>query len=220
MVHAMIVTEVVDAYLGGLRPAPDPVLAEMQEQADRGHIPVVVPETGALLDVLVRASGARRIVEVGTAIGVSTLYMARALPPGGTVVSFEVDEQRHADAVQYLERAGLSDRVDLRLQDARAGLSTLEGPVDFAFIDGVKAQYGDYLEPLLPRLRPGAVLAVDNVLMSGTVAAGVSDGQWSDEQIAGMRAFNTRLLSEPSLTGTVTPVGDGVLVAVRREAPA
>jgi predicted O-methyltransferase YrrM len=213
----MIVSEAVDTYLAGLRPAPDPVLAEMQEQADRDHIPVVVPETGGLLGVLVRVSGARRVVEVGTAIGVSTLYMARALPPGGTVVSFEVDEQRHAGAVEYLERAGLSDRVDLRLQDAREGLASLEGSIDFAFIDGVKAQYGAYLEPLLPRLRPGAVLAVDNVLMSGTVAAGVSDGHWSDEQIAGMRAFTARLLSDPALAGTVTPVGDGVLVAVRRE---
>jgi predicted O-methyltransferase YrrM len=108
------------------------------------------------------------------------------------------------------------ERVDLRLQDARAGLASLEGPFDMAFIDGVKAQYGEYLELLLPLLGPGAVLAVDNVLMSGTVAEGRTDGHWSDEQITGARAFNERLLRDEELVGTVTPVGDGVLLAVRR----
>ena len=90
------------------------------------------------------------------------------------------------------------DRADLRLQDARAGLAALDGPFDMAFIDGVKAQYGDYFDLLLPLLGSGAVLAVDNVLMSGTVAEGRSDGHWSDEQIARPAAFNARLLSPTS----------------------
>jgi predicted O-methyltransferase YrrM len=85
-----------------------------------------------------------------------------------------------------------------------------------AFIDGVKAQYGDYFDALLPLLRRGAVLAVDNVLMSGTVAEGRSDGHWTDEQIAGARSFNDRLLHHDQLVGTLTPVGDGVLIAVTR----
>jgi predicted O-methyltransferase YrrM len=212
----VIVTSEVEQYLGGLRVEPDPVLAEMEEHAARDRIPIVVPETGELLRVLALARGARRIVEVGTAIGVSTLYLARALSSGGTIVSFEVDEERHAAARAYLERAGVIDRVDLRLEDARTGLARLEGPFDMAFIDGVKAQYGDYFELLLPLLGPRAVLAVDNVLMSGTVAAGRSDGHWTDEQIANARTFNERLLAHPELTGTVTPVGDGVLVAVTR----
>jgi predicted O-methyltransferase YrrM len=216
MVPTVIVTEAVSAYLAGLRPAPDPVLAEMQAQGAREGIPIVVPETGALLHVLALASGARRVVEVGTAIGVSTLYLARALPPDGTIVSFEIDEERHAAAREYLARAGVLDRADLRLEDARQGLAALEGGFDMAFIDGVKAQYGDYFEALLPLLRTGGVLAVDNVLMSGTVAEGRSDGHWTEEQIATARAFNQRLLSREDLVGTVTPVGDGLLVAVRR----
>ena len=85
-----------------------------------------------------------------------------------------------------------------------------------AFLDGVKAQYGDYFESLLPLLGPGAVLAVDNVLMSGSVAEGRGDGEWTDEQIAKIRAFNERVLGDPDFTGTLTPVGDGVLIAVRR----
>jgi caffeoyl-CoA O-methyltransferase len=211
----MIVTDAVDAYLAELRPAPDPVLAEMEAQAARERIPIVVPEAGALLHVLARARGARRIVEVGTAIGVSTLYLARALSEGGSVVSFEIDTGRHEAARDYLGRAGVGERAELRLQDAREGLASLEGPFDMAFIDGVKAQYGDYFEQLIPLLGPGAVLAVDNVLMSGTVAENRPDAQWTADQIAFARAFNERLLADERLVGTVTPVGDGVLVAVR-----
>jgi caffeoyl-CoA O-methyltransferase len=212
----VIVTEAVAAYLQSLRPEPDPVLAEMEAHAARDRVPVVEPATGQLLQVLALASGARRIVEVGTAIGVSTLYMARALSAGGTIVSFEVDPERHAAARAYLGQAGVLDRADLRLQDAREGLAALEAGVDMGFIDGVKAQYGDYLDLLLPLLRPAGVLAVDNVLMSGTVAEGRSDGGWTEAQIAGARAFNERLTTARELVATVTPVGDGVLVAVRR----
>lgn len=211
----MIVTNAVAAYLQSLEPEPDPVLAEMEAHAGRDRVPVVEPATGQLLEVLALACGARRIVEVGTAIGVSTLYMARALPADGQIVSFEVDPERHTAARDYLERAGVLDRADLRLQDAREGLATLDSGFDMAFIDGVKAQYGDYLDLLRPLLRTGGVLAVDNVLMSGTVAEGHSDGSWTDEQIAGARAFNERLVRDPQLAATVTPVGDGVLVAIR-----
>lgn len=212
----MIVTEAVERYLDGLREPPDPVLAEMEERGARDRIPIVVPQTGALLHVLALACGARRIVEVGTAIGVSTLHLARALPADGEIVSFEVDRERHDAAREYLQRAGVADRCDLRLQDARQGLAELEGDFDMAFIDGVKGQYGDYFDALVRLLRPGGVLAVDNVLMSGTVAEGRSDGHWSDDQIADMRGFNERLLRHERLTGTITPVGDGVLVAVAR----
>jgi predicted O-methyltransferase YrrM len=212
----MIVTDAVTGYLEELRAQPDPVLAEMEERGRREGIPIVQPETGALLHVLALAAGARRILEVGTAIGVSTLYLARALPEGGQVVSFEIDPERQDAARKYLERAGMLDRVDLRLQDAREGLADLPGGFDMAFVDGVKAQYGEYFDGVIPLLRAGGLLAVDNVLMSGTVAENRSDGHWSEEQIATAREFNRRLLNEPELAATLTPVGDGVLVAVKR----
>jgi predicted O-methyltransferase YrrM len=212
----VIVTDSVRAYLEQGRTPPDPVLAEMEAHAARDGIPVVVPPTGKLLQVLALAAGASRALEVGTAIGVSTLYIARGLAPGGRILSFEVDPERHRSAREYLERAGVADRADLRLQDAREGVASLKGSFDFAFVDGVKSQYVDYFEVVLPRLAPGAVLAVDNTLLSGTVAEGVSDGHWTDGQIAGVREFNERLLAHPDLVGTLTPVGDGMLIAVRR----
>lgn len=212
----MIVTQAVAGYLADLRTEPDPVLAEMQAHGAREGVPIVVPETGAILHVLALASGARRVLEVGTAIGVSTLYLARALPPHGQVISFDIDPERQAAARDYLERAGVLDRVELRLQDAREGLATLDGPFDMAFIDGVKAQYGAYFDGVLPLLRTGGLLAVDNVLMGGTVAENRSDGHWTEEQIGAAREFNRLLLADPRLVGTLTPVGDGVLVAVKR----
>jgi caffeoyl-CoA O-methyltransferase len=216
MVRAVIVTEAVDAYLARLRAEPDDVLAEMEAHGERDHVPIVVPETGALLHLVARIRGARRVVEVGTAIGVSTLYLARALPPDGEIVSFEVDAARHRAARDYLDRAGVLDRADLRLEDARTGLASLEGPFDMAFVDGVKSQYGDYLDLLFPLLGKRGVLAVDNVLMSGTAAEGRGNAYWSDEQIATMRRLTERLLAMEDFDSELLSVGDGVLVGVRR----
>lgn len=207
----MIVTEAVSSYLERIRPQPDPVLAEMEAHGAREGIPIVVPGTGRLLQILALARGARHALEVGTAIGVSTLYIARGLAPDGKIVSFEIDAERQAAARGYLERAGVLERIDLRLQDARQGLNELSGQFDFAFVDGVKSEYDAYFDALVPRLAPGAVLVVDNVLMRGSVAEGDPSARASTA-----RAFNDRLLSHPDLLGTVTPVGDGVLVAVKQ----
>ena len=212
----MIVTSAVRDYLDATRPAPDPLLAEMEAHGARERIPILDAQSGALLHVLARAIGARRIVEVGTAIGVSTLHLARALPADGELVSFEIDPARRDAAAAYLGRDGLEARADLRLQDARAGLAELSGPFDFAFLDGVKVEYEDYLRLVVPLLRPGGLVAVDNVLMSGTVAENRSDGHWTDEQIATARGFNERLLAHPQLVATITPVGDGIALATKR----
>ena len=212
----MIVSDAVASYLASVVPEPDPVLAEMRAHGRRDRIPIVVPETGVLLSVLTAAVGARRVVEVGTAIGVSTLHIARALPDGGTIVSFEIDRERHEAAARYLDRAGVSDRADLRLQDAAEGLAALEGPFDVAFLDGVKDDYPRHLELVMPLVRRGGVIAVDNVLLSGTVAEGHGDGHWTDDHVSRMRGFNAALAADPALLATVLPVGDGVAVAVRQ----
>lgn len=208
----MIVTDAVAEYIQRSHPNSDPLLAEMEAHGARDGIPIVPPETGALLQVLALASGARRALEVGTAIGVSTVYIARGLADGGTIVSFEINPERHAAAHGYLDRAGLLQRADLRLQDAREGLASLVGEFDFAFVDGVKGQYGAYLDLIGPRLAPGAVIVVDNALWSGSVA----DPDNTSAEARAIRAFNERLLGDHDLVATLTPVGDGVLVAVKR----
>jgi predicted O-methyltransferase YrrM len=213
----VIVSDAVDAYLARSRRPPDPLLAEMEAHGERDGIPIVVPATGALLSVLTAASAARRVVEVGTAIGVSTLYIARAMPPDGRIVSFEVDAERHEAARGYLDRDGIGDRADLRLHDAGEGLAELEpGAWDMVFLDGLKGDYPRHLELALPLLRPGGLVVVDNTLLGGTVAAGTSDGGWSEEHVETMRRFNAGLLHREDMVSALLPVGDGVLVAVRR----
>jgi caffeoyl-CoA O-methyltransferase len=212
----MILAPAVEQYLAGLVPEPDPLLAEMQAHGERDGIPIVVPETGALLAVLARAVGARRVVEVGTAIGVSTLHLARAVGDGGLVTSFEIDPARHSAAREYLTRAGMIARTDLRLKDAAEGLRELDGSVDMAFLDGFKDDYPVHLELVLAHVRSGGLVAVDNVLLSGAVATGRGEGHWTDEQVVRMREVNHRLTTDPKLEATLLPVGDGVAVAVRR----
>ena len=212
----MIVTDAVRSYIDETRPEPDALLAEMQERGARDNVPILDPQAARMLNVLARAIGARRIVEVGTAIGVSALHLARALPDDGELVSFEIDRERHTQAVSYFARARLAARIDLRLQDAGEGLRELEGPFDLAFLDGLKAEYAGHLELIVPLLRPGGLVAVDNVLMSGAVAEGRAIDGWSGDRVATARAFNDRFLGHPELDGLITPVGDGIALAVKR----
>jgi caffeoyl-CoA O-methyltransferase len=205
----VILLDQVAAYLADLHAPADPVLDAMREHGERDGIPIVAPETGALLEVLAAATGARRALEIGTAIGVSTLHLARG---GAHVTSFEVDRERHEAATGYLERAGLADRVDLRLEDATTGLGALDPPFDLAFVDGPKLSYDEHVERCLQLLRPGGLLLVDNALMGGSVAG--APGGWSGRSVENQRELNGRLLADPRLRATVTPVGDGVAIAV------
>jgi len=210
----VILEPAVSDYVTGLEPEPDPLLAEMRAHGDRDNIPIVYHVTGGLLEVLAASTGAARAVEVGTAIGVSTLHLARG---GAHVTSFEVDPERHAAALEYLKRDGLAHRVDLRLQDATEGLSELEPEgFDLAFIDGPKDDYGGHLDQIVALLRPGGLLLVDNVLMSGAVATQDPTGRWSAQQVAAMREFSERLKARDDLRATFTPVGDGVALGVRQ----
>ena len=210
----MINVPAVTDYLTGLEPDPDPLLAEMRAHGERDRIPIVFHVTGGLLEVLAAATQAQRAVEVGTAIGVSTLHLARG---GAHVTSFEVDPERHAAARDYLARDGRADQVDLRLQDAAEGLATLEpGSFDLAFIDGPKSGYSTHLDQVIPLLKPGGLLLVDNVLMGGGAASGERSNQWSAESIELIRAFNESLKTRDDVRATFLPVGDGVALAVRR----
>lgn len=209
----MILEPAMTAYLSGLEPEADPLLAEMRAHGDRDGIPIVHDVTGGLLEVLAASAGAARAVEVGTAIGVSTLHLARG---GAHVTSFEVDPERHEQATRYLARDGREEQVDLRLQDAAEGLAELEpGGYDLGFIDGPKAGYPTYLDQVVGLLRPGGMLLVDNVLMGGGAATGEASNQWSAESIAAIRDFNAELKARTDLRVTFLPVGDGVALGVR-----
>jgi caffeoyl-CoA O-methyltransferase len=201
-----------ESYLDRLLPPRDPVLREMEELREREHIPISDPEVGRLLTILARATGARLILELGTAVGYGTLCLARGAP-AARVVSIDTDPQRLAAARGYLERAGVADRVELLQGAALDLLPHLEGPFDLAYVDAVKAEYRRYLDLLLPRLRVGGLVVIDNVLWSGQVAEPPPSGE--DAEAAAMRAFNGYLMMHPQLESLVLPIGDGVGLATK-----
>ncbi|HEV7517465.1 MAG TPA: O-methyltransferase [Thermoanaerobaculia bacterium] len=200
-----------ERYLERLLPPRDPILREMEEVAAQEDIPISDPEVGRLLEVLARASGARTIVEVGTAIGYGTLCLARGAPEA-RVLSIDTDPERLARARAWLERAGVMDRVELIEGPALEVLQRLPGPVDMAYIDAVKTEYRRYLDYLLPRLRVGGLLVFDNLLWKGHVAEPPEE---DDPEADALRAFNGYLMIHPQLRASLLPLGDGVGLATK-----
>ncbi|HSN89299.1 MAG TPA: O-methyltransferase [Thermoanaerobaculia bacterium] len=202
-----------EAYLERLLPPRDPILREMEEKASRENIPISDPEVGRTLSILARATGARLILEVGTAIGYGTICLARGAAEA-RVITIDKDPERLATARGFLERAGVIDRVELIEGVALEVLHRLEGPWDLVYIDAVKTEYRRYLDLLLPKLRVGGLLICDNLLWGGLVADPPEDEPEDDETRA-LRAFNGYLMMHPQLQSVVLPVGDGLGVATK-----
>lgn len=200
-----------ERYLERLLPPRDPLLREMEERAAQDGIPISDPEIGRFLGILARATGARLIVEIGTAIGYGALCLARGAPEA-RVVTIDTDPERLDVARGYLERAGVADRVELIEGAALDVLPRLPGPVDLAYVDAVKKEYRRYLDQLVPKLRIGGVVALDNLLWKGRVADPPDD---DDADADALRAFNGYLMMHPQLQAVVLPFGDGLGVATK-----
>jgi predicted O-methyltransferase YrrM len=185
----------------------------MEARAAEGDVPISDPEVGRLLEVVARATRPRRIVEVGTAIGYGALCLARGAPEA-RVVSIDRDAGMLAAARGYLERAGVADRVELLEGEALAVLADLAPPVDLAYVDAAKVDYRRYLDLLLPKLPVGGLLAFDNLLWKGRVAAPPEDEE-DDAETEALRAFNAYLMSHPQLRAVVLPFGDGLGLAAK-----
>ena len=205
----------VDAYLERIRPERSEVMRDMEQVAERDNVPIVSWDTGRLLATLVKALDPERVLEVGTAIGYSTLHMAEQLGRG-RIYTLERDPSRIAQARDYFTRAGVADRVEVVEGDALESIGQLDGPFDFLFLDASKDEYRRYLELAEPKLTPRALLAVDNLLMSGEVALDAgAQTRWRPESLEAARAFNEELLRSTGWVGSVLPVGDGVGLAAR-----
>ena len=210
-----ILDERVERYLYELRPERGEVMREMEAVAERDSVPIVAWETGRLLAALCRALDPV-VLEVGTAIGYSTLHMAAQLDRG-RVVTLERDPRRVAQARDYLERARVADRVELVEGDALETMPDLEGPFDLLFVDAAKGEYPRYIELAEPKLSERAVLVVDNLLMDGEVALPAdAETQWNPDSLATARRLNADLLRSDRWLACVLPMGDGVGIAARR----
>jgi caffeoyl-CoA O-methyltransferase len=168
---------------------------------------------GRLLAELVRLSGARRVLELGTFTGYSSISMALALPPDGRVVTCDVNAETTAIARRYAEEAGVADRIDFHLGPGLETISQLEGPFDLIFIDADKPNYVSYYEATLPMLTEAGVMIVDNTLWSGRVA----DPEADDESTQAIRALNERVRDDPRVENVLLTVRDGMNLVRKRE---
>jgi caffeoyl-CoA O-methyltransferase len=196
----------IDAYIEDLFEPSDEVLAAALRDSRRAGLPKIniSPNQGRLLQLLAAMSGARRILEIGTLGGYSAIHLARALPDDGAMISLEIDEHHARVARNNIARAGLSDKVEIRVGDAHELLASLtednEGPFDVIFIDADKEGYPDYLDASLRLVRPGSLILGDNTIRGGTVL----DPQEATAQAT--REFNERIATDPRLSGIVLPL--------------
>jgi predicted O-methyltransferase YrrM len=197
-----------DDYLASLRPERSGVMREMEAVAERDRVPIVHWEAGRFLATLCRALDPV-VLEVGTAIGYSTLHMAEQLR-GGRVVTLERDPDRARQARDFFDRAGVADRIELVEGDAVETIPSLGGPFGLLFVDASKGEYREYIELAEAKLAEGALLVVDNLLMGGHVADQEATDQWSPESLNAARELNAELLSSEKWLGSVLPVGDGL----------
>ncbi|HEY7131185.1 MAG TPA: O-methyltransferase [Candidatus Limnocylindrales bacterium] len=200
----------VESIAAPLSPVMEAIETASTEGGER--VPIVDRDSGRVLQAL--AAGRQRIVEVGTAFGYSTLWLALGQPADGTIVTIDPDSSRTDRARAWWREAGIADEritvVNAKALEAFAAREpALGGPFDLAFIDALKPEYGDYLEMLVPRLAPGALVVADNVLWSGRVVDPAPD----DESTNALVAFDRAVLADPRFHATILPVGDGLLIA-------
>lgn len=197
----------VDRYIEALLVPRDEALEEGLRRAGAAGLPAIAvsPNEGKLLHLLARMTRAARILEIGTLGGYSTTWLARALPPGGRLVSLELEPRNAEVARENLARAGVAERVEIRVGPAAASMREMvarqEAPFDLVFIDADKAGYPEYVELSLRLSRPGTVILADNVVRNGRV----TDPAAGDPAVAAVRAFNARLASPP-LESIILPI--------------
>jgi predicted O-methyltransferase YrrM len=196
-----------------------PVLRRLRQETDRSERAgwEISPEQGQFLALLVQLIGARRAVEIGVFAGYSALWLALALPEDGRLVACEISERYTSIARRYWKEAGVEHRIALRMGPALDTLRGLlsdgqRGRFDFVFIDADKTNYDGYYECALELLRPGGLIAADNVLWSGRVL----DAQSTEPDTVSVRAFNRKLLSDARVSVSLVPIGDGVTLALKR----
>jgi caffeoyl-CoA O-methyltransferase len=198
-------------YLDSILPARDALLARVEEHAAEHGQPIADPEVAQTMRVLLRARKPRRVLEVGTNIGYSVIVMGREVGRGAVVETIELDRGILAIAKGFVAEAGLECEVRFHQGAALDVIPRLEGPFDFVFIDCVKSEYEAYLDALLPKLEPGAMIVCDNLLWKGQVAEGVHDTATD-----ALRSFNARIASDERLLTTILPLGDGLGVSIVR----
>jgi caffeoyl-CoA O-methyltransferase len=201
-------------YLDRLLPASTGIVAEMEADAEKNRVPIADREVALFLEITARAMNARRILEIGMAIGYAVVHLAQALPGDGLIVTIEPNDEMIRRAEDYLQRAGVRERVRIERGLALEVIPRLEETFDLIYLDALKEEYLDYLDRSLPLLRVGGVVIADNVLWGGQVAGEIrSPDQQASTQA--LREFNRHLVNHPQLRAEVLSFGDGIGYGVK-----
>ncbi len=201
----------VEDYIYSLLPPRDEVLAEMEAEAAKNKIPIIGPAVARVLYQLAIISGAKKVFEMGSAIGYSTIWLARAVGAGGRVIYTDGDKKNAEKARRYFERAGVSDRISIRTGDALELLSEEKEPYDIIFNDVDKTDYPRVFRMALPHLKSGGLFITDNVLWSGKVAKPDPDAHTK-----AILELNKAMYQSPEVFTTILPLRDGVSVCVKK----
>jgi caffeoyl-CoA O-methyltransferase len=212
----VIVREEIERYAEEHTTPPSPLLVELAEETHATlRIPQMItsPVAGRLLELLVFAAGAHRVLEIGTFSGHGALSMAAGLPPGGRIDTCELDPEHAAVARRFIEKSPYADRITVHLGPALETLQHLDGPFDFVFIDADKTGYAAYFEAVLPKLGTRGLIAFDNTLFDGLVV----DDSDSGESVKAIVELNDRLARDPRVTCVLLTVRDGVTLVRRND---
>jgi predicted O-methyltransferase YrrM len=211
----MYLKEEVARYLNQFEWKRDHLLLRLEKEAKEEEIPIIHLESIQLISQLVRMKQAESILEIGTAIGYSTIWLAWSHEKA-RVISMEIDEEKVVRARENIAAAGIADRVTILHRNAELGLpeELNDAKFDFIFIDAAKAQYGKYLDLYLPKLKEGGVVVTDNILFHGTVYQTSSEPRKArlGEKV---HQFNLELFSHPQLLSTLLPIGDGIAISIK-----
>lgn len=201
-------------YLDQLIQQTDPLLREMEGYGSEHGVPSADREVALFVEITARAISAKRVLEIGMAIGYTTTHLARAVGEDGLVVTIDPSDEMITAATSYLERAGVREQVRIERGKALDVIPQLNDTFDLIFIDAVKEEYTDYLKLSLPRLRRGGVVIVDNLLWGGQVAGEIGSPDQESSTNA-LREFNTYFVNHPKLRAEILSVGDGLGYAVK-----
>ncbi len=208
--NGAIVAPDVAEYVDGLADRGDAALAEVERQGEREGWPIVGAAEGSFLHILAKSIGARRILELGTAIGYSGTWFARALPDGGQLITVEADPETARIAEANLSKTGVRARVTVLVGPAEEVLDDVEGTFDLIFVDINKEGYPEVLDPCIRKLRVGGLLVTDNVLWHGDVVR-----KSRSKETRAIQEYNERLAKDPRMLTSIVPLRDGVSVAIK-----
>lgn len=213
-----VFTPEIEAYLRNLAPKRPEFILEMEQYARDHFVSIIPPEVAQFLTFLVRLSKARRILEIGTGIAYSTIWLARAsAPQDGFVTTIEINDRRARTSRKNIREALLEDRITLLKGHAVDIIPELQDKYDFIFIDAAKGQYQWFFEELFPRLEPGGLLVADNVLAEGLIV--VPDEELRHRQktsVRRLREYLQMVTNHPDLETTIVPMGDGIAVSLKK----